>query len=787
MMWGQRWLASLMRTLAVARWESRLFFQRPATYGLLLAIIGVAGWSFSWLLTLLARGGGLMLRFGDDPVVQFLGPNVFLIGVATLLTPLLTMSLIAEERRRGTWELLLGSAASRGEILIGKWLAAWLQWSTILAPWWVYALVLRVWDGRVRWLWDWLPWPIAGINADLGATLAAAWGWLLVGAVCMAIGTCVSACSKSAAAAATLTLGAMCMLLLASLLPQALPLWHMSEAVPWLQPFAIWSHLEQFSQGRLPWRLACGLLAATLGLLWLATVFSPLADHAVVRHDAHAASRLLRNSPLLLLGCLALGGSTRFAPLPFDLTTQRVHTLAPQTVNVLKSLKDPVEVIFVSRSEPRTTGERAFQGAAQLLQEFLTLSRQQQPKLHVLNWDATDSAEARQLQQQYPDVVPPCVVIRPSAVSVSPDASSRKPHVVLTARDIIASRSSSEPNRPATIEFFGEQAVAAALLRLNSPRSHSVVYFLQGHGELSLQDDQEGSHRGIGLVAARLADSDFEPRPLVLGGRPVPLDADVVVIAGPEAPLAKEEIQELREYLRRKGQLVCLLDQVTDARGQPIDCGVEQLLAEFEIQIGRDKIVSRTFAGQLQSSSPAIAARGEHPLLQGLPAAPITFYDARSVRMVRTLKRSGVEHFTLLTSYAAPDAWAETTLDPARSPEYDAGQDLAGPVGMAVAAERRQGLELLPILVVVGDSEFAANSAVSEPGGRAGLVFLLSAVNWLRARPEALGDIAPRRHEPYRLASRPTDLRRLVFVPTLLMVAGAITAGALGWQRQRWG
>src|SRR6516225_9015230 len=74
------WKHFLHRSSIVFVWEIKSFFLRPLSYLLLLAAALLAGWSFSWLVTLLARGTDPALQSGDDPISQFLGPNVFLIG-----------------------------------------------------------------------------------------------------------------------------------------------------------------------------------------------------------------------------------------------------------------------------------------------------------------------------------------------------------------------------------------------------------------------------------------------------------------------------------------------------------------------------------------------------------------------------------------------------------------------------------------------------------------------------------------------------------------------------------
>src|SRR5437016_4630522 len=76
---GGRLMKQFFHSCAVVcAWELKSFLLRPIAYVLLLAAVLLASWSFSWLVTLLSRGPVVPLRSGDDPIPQFLGPNVFL-------------------------------------------------------------------------------------------------------------------------------------------------------------------------------------------------------------------------------------------------------------------------------------------------------------------------------------------------------------------------------------------------------------------------------------------------------------------------------------------------------------------------------------------------------------------------------------------------------------------------------------------------------------------------------------------------------------------------------------
>ncbi len=98
-------------------------------------------------------------------------------------------------------------------------------------------------------------------------------------------------------------------------------------------------------------------------------------------------------------------------PGQIDLTRRGSFTLAPQTRNLLASLRTPVEVTVLAPGIPKTALEHNFRNAAEMFSDLLEDCRRIQPLLHVQELDPTESAAARQLQQQFPDLLPPCVLI----------------------------------------------------------------------------------------------------------------------------------------------------------------------------------------------------------------------------------------------------------------------------------------------------------------------------------------------------------------------------------------
>ncbi|MBS0267082.1 MAG: ABC transporter permease [Planctomycetes bacterium] len=244
-------------------WELRSFLLRPASYGLLLAAALVAAWGFSWLVTLLSPGAALVLRQADDPLAQFLGPNVFLIGECTLLVPLLTMNSIAEERRRGTWEQLLTARTSPLAVVVGKFAAIWLELMLALSPWVYDLVVLRFWSGRMT---DWhgIPWfESPGLDFDVGILWGGCAGLAVVGATFVAVGVLCSSLCRSPVSAAILAAGSMGWILLLALAPRVLASWNFSvEQIAIVESLSCWAHLERFSRGTLEPQLMAGHVSA---------------------------------------------------------------------------------------------------------------------------------------------------------------------------------------------------------------------------------------------------------------------------------------------------------------------------------------------------------------------------------------------------------------------------------------------------------------------------------------------------------------------------------------------
>lgn len=271
-----------------------------------------------------------------------------------------------------------------------------------------------------------------------------------------------------------------------------------------------------------------------------------------------------------------------------------------------------------------------------------------------------------------------------------------------------------------------EEALSNAILKALKGRDLRA-YFTSGHGEAELDQVDE---QGYSTLKGRLRELNFAVEGELTLAAPVPDDATLVVVLGPQEPFAAAEVEVLRQYLAGGGRALLLLDP-----GQPT--GLEDLLNEYSVELGQDFVVDLSGLGQLfgaDVSVPVVINYGDHPITQQLSAGTMSFFPlARSVQLTEhRLKAPDI----VALAYTHKSSWGETDLAPIAGEggevEFDPEADIRGPVplGVAVAADADTSLapEGRTRLVVIGDADFASNQYFAQQAN--GELFIGS-VRWL--------------------------------------------------------
>ncbi|MBI4482401.1 MAG: ABC transporter permease subunit [Acidobacteria bacterium] len=225
---------------AIYKKELRGYFVSPIAYVVLTVFYVLMGYFFFNFLAIFSEqalyAAYQAAEYGNSPPAMDVPAQVdrnyfgILSTVLIFFLPALTMGMFAEERRRGTLELLLTAPLKDGQIILGKFLAAMTVFLLMLLPTAVFQVVLhRFSDPPMAW----------------GAVLASYIGAVLLGASLISIGVFISSITENQIIAAVLTFGCFLLMWVIEIAARQTGTL-MSEVLKYL---SVLSHYEDFTKG----------------------------------------------------------------------------------------------------------------------------------------------------------------------------------------------------------------------------------------------------------------------------------------------------------------------------------------------------------------------------------------------------------------------------------------------------------------------------------------------------------------------------------------------------------
>jgi ABC-type uncharacterized transport system involved in gliding motility auxiliary subunit len=340
----------------------------------------------------------------------------------------------------------------------------------------------------------------------------------------------------------------------------------------------------------------------------------------------------------------------------FDVTAGNLHTLSPQSIQVLEGLDQEIEIVG---AYPGGQGQEDFE---RWLDEY----------------------------QSYTDRIT-YQTIDPIR---QPGEADRLGWNVYGSGLIV-----SAVGRSQQVRTPDEQDITSALLKV-SRNTVPVVYFLSGHGEPLPTGSEEDDY---GQVGALLGANNYDVRTVnLVVSDTVPSDAALVVLAGLETPLLQEERASLRTYLQSGGKALIMLDP-------GLESGIDDVLAPWEVR------VENKLAVDLQRS---LSGDAVTPVIDRYQFSQIT-KDLPMIALPLACPIIGPGGGEAAAGYQAlgqtsSQSWADTDLAGAGELAYDQGTDLSGPLTLLATVEDG-GTRL----VLVGDSDFVANAVLQQiPNGQ---------------------------------------------------------------------
>jgi ABC-2 type transport system permease protein len=237
----------MRKTVALIERELLAYFSSPLAYVILTAFLFVNGYVF-WLI----------VSYLNDPRTQpmaafklLFGGTIFFWLMLLFVLPVITMRLLAEERRTGTLEVLLTSPVSDGQVVISKFLAALVFYLFLWLPTVVYIVILSKYS-----------------RVDIGPVLSGYLGIALLGVLFLSIGVLTSALTRNQIIAAVFAFAVLLVVFSLGLVQNIVTTPWLKDALGYMN---LWDHMDDFSKGIVDTRHVVYQLSLAGFFLFLAT------------------------------------------------------------------------------------------------------------------------------------------------------------------------------------------------------------------------------------------------------------------------------------------------------------------------------------------------------------------------------------------------------------------------------------------------------------------------------------------------------------------------------------
>ncbi len=411
----------------------------------------------------------------------------------------------------------------------------------------------------------------------------------------------------------------------------------------------------------------------------------------------------------------------------WDVTPGKIYTPSEQAIKILKSLKDDVTfTTFYKYGD--------YQGLVGLYQQMQTYSKHF--KYRLIDFDH-NPAEARLYNvARYGDTV----------------VQYKDKRIVFT--------------------YPYEGRVVNTIIKLTSTKP-KVIYFTRGHGEKDTKDKYSELKEALETEAWVVKDL------WLMQEETVPVDASLLVIAGPEKDFLEHELKLLSEYITKEGKVVFLLEPFTHIPR------LVKFLNNYQLKLADDVIVDKV--NKLSGGeflAPLISMYSPHEITRSMKSASI-FSTARSIGVKTVPDKAFHIQPLALTSQLS---WTKVAGDlKAGESDFQKGVDRKGPVPVAVLVEikgkekKKEGKEnedineRKSIIICFGDSDFISNRFLDMLGNKD---FFLNTLSWLVWEGDLIS-IRPKKFEQSYHFMSERESRWCLYIPVFILPSVFLAIGII--------
>lgn len=700
--------------------ELQNYFNSPIAYIILIIFVGVGGWFFVQDLFL----------SGEAEITGFINiaPILFL-----LLIPGLCMRLIAEERSRGTIEVLATLPLNDTDVILGKWISALILIVIGLVTTLIFPLITSFFG-----------------NLDWGVIIASYFGLIMFALFFTAIGIFASSIATSQIVAFILGIFIAFFFFILGKLLFAIP----TGLVPFFNYLSIDYHLNNTIRGLLDSRDIVYFFSAAFLFIYGAFYF-----YQRLKQRFLGATQWILII-IIIVFCNII--STRFF-FRIDLTQGRIYSLSKASIKILKELPDNVVMkAYITSKLPFPHNTRA-QYVKDILGEY---------RLHSggkIRYEIIDPKSQEEIiEAQRSGVIPlQFTEIKQAEFGVKQGFMG----LIFLFED-------KGEVIPVIENFANLEYDITSRIKKITEEKQKIIGFTTGHDELNLSDNLKNKiEERYNTKTINLKDT-------------MPIDCDAIIVAGPKIDFDTTETRKLFEYIEKKMPGAFLLDRFninldyflcSPLKTPNLDNLLKRIGITIEPGMVMDKnnemLVLRSQRGMfvMQNYLPypyfpkLMEISKEHPITKDFEVIVLPYVSPVSggEEIARTSKASWLRN--------SPQSL--NPLDQQRFLPFPLPFDKTGPFNTisSLTADKR--------ILVVGTSKFIDSQFLGSPG----IALFMNILDWL-TQDEALISIRAKSVviRPLRPISKGMKIFIQWFTP-LFPVLIFVTLGIIRWRLRKGG
>ncbi|MDO4291953.1 MAG: Gldg family protein [Eubacteriales bacterium] len=702
---------------AIYKRELKNFFMTVTGWLFIAAHICLAGLYFFAV--------NLLSGYGD--VGAMVSSILFLL---LLSTPILSMRILAEERKQKTDQLILTSPVSVGGIVAGKYLAMATVFTVPILVMCSFPLILGQYG-----------------SVPMEESYTAILVYYLFGLACLAVGMFVSSITESQVIAAVLSFA---ILFVAYMMSSIISLISSSGnlVTQILEAFDFSSRLDAMLGGTLD-------LKAVLYFVTVIFVFLFLTTQSIQKRRYQISVRSFRigaysTGLTAVVLVIAVFANLAVSALPdsyttVDTTSQKLYSLTATTKNVLKALDQDVTIYVINAENNQDT----------MLQTTLEQYADLSGHIQIVYKDPVVSPD---FYKDYTDSI--------SINSLIVECGDR--FRVINYNNIYEYDYDYTTYSQTVSAYDAEGLITSAVAYVTSGDA-PVIYQVNGHGESSLESTFT---EGVQKENADLAELTL------LTADSVPEDADGVMILSPTSDFNEDDVQKLTDYLDRGGKIL-LETSYIDLFAEEMP-NLSKILSYFGLSIGDGLIVEQDRDRMYQSPVYLLPEVQSDSLTSGVYGNDYDYIMMPYAQAILSQETENVTVTQLLTT--SDSSYLKTGLSDTSDLSKQEG-DVEGPFAVGVSAVKTLESGETAQLIVYSSSFLFTDSA-NQYTMNNNLTLFTNAVSAMAGESESISIPAKSYETSYVTVPAASAIRLGILFMGVIPV-GLLVCGIVIWVRRK--